>query len=86
MPCAEYTNFDLQNAYWDGFIQADEVTNLFVWNLKDQCIQAGVNYAGSWHDSKIAARSGLYASMLTSNTPTGLVRFCAQVLFYKGKL
>ena len=33
MPCATYTEPDFQNAFWEGFTQCDEVTNLFVWNF-----------------------------------------------------
>ena len=29
MPCATCDDPDMQNAYWDGYTQADEVTNLF---------------------------------------------------------
>lgn len=30
MKCATYTEPDKQNAYWEGFTQADEVSNLFL--------------------------------------------------------
>lgn len=32
MLCADYTNIDIQNAYFEGFTRNMEVTNLFVWN------------------------------------------------------
>ena len=65
MPCATYANLNLQNAYWEGFIQADEVTNLFLWNFFGECIHADLNYPSSWQDSNFAASSDLYSQMLT---------------------
>lgn len=72
MPCATYTDEFLQNAYWEGFTQADEVTNLLVMNFHGELIHAGINYPGSWHDSKVAAYSGLYYPRLSDEmTPAG---------------
>lgn len=34
MPCAMYSHPHMQNAFWKRLTQADEVTNLFVWNFK----------------------------------------------------
>lgn len=76
MPCAYYTNPDLQNVYWEGFTQENEVTNLFVWNLFGECIHAAVNFPGSWHDSKIVEASGLYSPRLTRDTPSGFEVLC----------
>ena len=73
MPCASYSDPDVQNAFWEGYTQAHEVTNLFVWNFYGELIFAAVNFPGSWHDSRVAAESGLYAPTLTEDTPTG---FC----------
>ena len=49
----------------------DEVANLFVRDFKGDCIHAGLNYPGSWHDSRLAASSGLYSPMLTDYTQAG---------------
>lgn len=46
MPCADYTDTNLQNAYFEGFTQAVEVTNLFVFNFFGALIYAAVNYPG----------------------------------------
>ena len=29
-------NIDLQNSYWEGFTQANQVTNLFVWDFSSE--------------------------------------------------
>eukprot|EP00171_Calliarthron_tuberculosum_P023637 IDg23637t1 len=71
MPCASYVDADLQNAYWEGFTQAVEVTNLFVWNFHGEIVYAALNFPGSWHDSKLAVESGLYVPHLTEHTPPG---------------
>lgn len=72
IPCAEYTDKDLQNAYYEGYTQSVEVTNLFVWNFKGEIIHAGVNFPGSWHDSKLAYASGLiYPKLSDRMTPPG---------------
>ena len=72
MPCADYTDQDLQNAYYEGYTQSVEVTNLFVWNFYEEIIHAAVNYPGSWHDTKLAGASGLYYPKLSDvSTPPG---------------
>lgn len=91
MPCTEHTDADVQNALWEGFEQADEDTNLFVWNFQGDCIHAAINYLGSWHDSKLALSSGLYSPILTDNTPAGFlswrtVHFLELTLFRRVRL
>ena len=72
MPCADYTDVDTQNAYFEGFTQGVEVTNLFVWNFYGELIHAAVNFPGSWHDTKLAGASGLYYPKLSDEmTPPG---------------
>ena len=39
--------------------------------MHGEIIFAGVNFPGSWHDSKIASASGLYFPQLIDYTPTG---------------
>lgn len=72
MPCVSYTDPDIQNAHWEGFTQANEVSNLLVWNFHSELIFAALNSPGSWHDSRIAAESGFYGNMLMRHTPTGM--------------
>ena len=73
MPCADYTDCNLQNAYFEGFTQAVEATNLFVFNFFGELIHAAINYPGSWHDTKLAMVSGLYFPKLSDEmTPPGM--------------
>ena len=65
MPCAKYQCPEHQNAYFEGFTQGTEATNLLVWDFRGEIIHAGVNYPGSWHDSKVALMSGLYDLFLS---------------------
>eukprot|EP00171_Calliarthron_tuberculosum_P017290 IDg17290t1 len=71
MLCVKYSEPDIQNAYWEGFTQAAEITNLFVWDFRGLIIHAAVNYAGIWHDSRVTAQTGLYYPLLASRTPAG---------------
>jgi len=72
MPCAVHDEPLLENAYWEGFTQGHEATNVFVWNFFGEVIHAGINFPGSWHDSKVAAASGLYYPKLADHlTPPG---------------
>lgn len=60
MLCAYVTNPDFQNSYFEVFTQELEVTNLFVWKFKGELVHAQINFLCSWHDSRLAASSGLY--------------------------
>ena len=72
MPCADYTNVDLQNAYFEGYTQEVQLTNLFVWKFFGEIIHAAINFPGSWHDNKLAGASGLYFTKLSDEmTPPG---------------
>lgn len=51
MPCSVYADPSLQNAYFGGFSQDVEVTNLFVFNSFGEPIHAAVSYPGSWYDT-----------------------------------
>ena len=75
MPCPSYVQPDLQNAYWEGFTQAHEVSNLFMWNFSGELIHAGIKFPGSWPDSRIASGSGLYCSLLMAQTQPGFAMF-----------
>lgn len=47
MPCAEYSDSNIQNAYFEGFTQGTEETNLLVRNFASEIIHAGIKYPGS---------------------------------------
>ena len=73
MPIGRYESDNLQNAYWEGFTQPHEITNIFVFSFFGTVIHAAVNYPGSWHDSKVSLASGLYYPRLSDSvTPPGL--------------
>lgn len=76
MPCATYRSPELQKSFWEGFTQAEEVSNLLVWNMRGEIIHAGVNYPVSWYDRKTASQYGLYYHHLTYHTPTGYAVVC----------
>lgn len=65
MPCAEYVDADLQNAYFEGYTPEVEVTNLFVFNFFGKIVHAAVNFSGSWHDTKLTVVSKLYFPRFT---------------------
>ena len=44
MLCANYEDADMQSSYWEGFTQAVEVTNLFVWNFYGEVIFAALKF------------------------------------------
>lgn len=76
MPCADYNDPDLQNAYYEGYTCSVEVTNLFVFNFMGELIHAAINYPASWHDDKLAYASGvLYPKLEDEMTPPGFSIF-----------
>ena len=50
MPCANYADPAVQNAYFEGFTQAVEVTDLLVWDFKGEIIFLAANFQEIWHD------------------------------------
>ena len=75
MPVAKYEVENLQNALWEGFIQAHEVTNVFVFSFDGTLIHAVINYPASWHDCKVAISSGFYYPRLSDeHTSPGYAR------------
>lgn len=72
LPCADYNDVNVQNAFYESYTCNVEVTNIFVFNFFGEVIHAGVNYPGSWHDSKLATVSGLMHPKLGNEmTPPG---------------
>ncbi|KAI0558517.1 DDE endonuclease [Gracilaria domingensis] len=63
--CQNYGNEELQNAFYEGFTQQEEVTNLFVFNFFGEVIHAAISFPGSWHHNKLACLSGLYYPKLS---------------------
>lgn len=59
LPCADYIDRNLQNAFYEGYKQSVEVTNLFVWSLFGEIIHTGIKFPGSCHDNNLAYASGL---------------------------
>lgn len=53
MPCADYTDINLQNANFEKSTQCVDVRNLFVWNFYSEISHAAVNVSGSWDDTKL---------------------------------
>lgn len=56
----------LRNAYFEGFTQGVEVTNLFVFKFFRDLIHAAFKYLGSWHDTKLPAVPVLYSPKLSN--------------------
>ena len=72
MPCAAFTDGNLQNAFYEGYTGNVEITNIFVFNFKGELIHSAVNFPGSWHDSKVVMASGLLLKKLSDEkTPVG---------------
>lgn len=92
MPCADYTDVDMQNAYYEGYTTNVEVTNLLVYNFKGELIHAALNFPGSWHDSRVANMSGFIYPLLYEDdiTPPGMAILCDSAFLsgreIKGKL
>lgn len=59
LPCADYTDVDLQNAYYEGCISSEEVNNLLVFNFKGEIIHAAINFPERWHYSRLDPRRDL---------------------------
>lgn len=72
MPCADYEDKDLQNAFYEGYTGNLEVTNIFVFNFRGEIIHSGVKFPGSWHGSKVVLESCLLIYKLSDErTPRG---------------
>ena len=68
MPCADYVDEDVQDAFVEGNAQAVEVTDLFVGNFVVHILHAAINLTGNWQGSRFAMVSGLYSPLLTDST------------------
>lgn len=56
----KYASYNIQNGYYEGCTEQEEVTDLLVFNLFGEVIPAAINFPGSWHDTKLAALCELY--------------------------
>lgn len=59
IPCADYLDYGIQNAYNEGCTTSMEVANLLALNFRREIIYAALNYPCSWNDFKFAHTSGL---------------------------
>lgn len=70
MPCADYMDTNRQNAYFNGFRQRVEVTNLFVFILFGELSHAAVHYHAFSHDTKLETVPELYFPKLSDELTT----------------
>lgn len=69
-----YGNTDLQNPYYEGYTQQEEVTNLFVFSSFGKIVHAATNYTGSSHDTICRGISVLYLDKLSDeHIPRGML-------------
>lgn len=72
MLCPDFTDVDIQNAYYEGYQFEVEGTKSFVFNFYGEFIHAAINYPGSCHFSNISRLSGLMTKTLSDAvTPRG---------------
>lgn len=72
LPCADYVDSDLQNAYYVGYTTCVDVPNLLVFNCAKEVIHAAMDFPGSWHDRKVAWISSImYPLLWNERTPPG---------------
>lgn len=78
LPCTDYCNVDIQNAYDKGYTTSVEVTNLLAFNIKGELIHAALNFPECWHDSKVAHALGLIYPLLQDDfiTASGFEVIC----------
>lgn len=77
LPCADYTEGDVQNAYYKGYTISVEVTNFLVYDFHGAIIHAGFNLPCSWHDARLANWSGLtYQKLSDDMTLPGFAILC----------
>ncbi len=63
----------VQNAYYNGWLSGTFCSSVFVFT-PDGCIAfAGINYPGSWHDSALTHRSGLYSKICSVPVPFNII-------------
>jgi hypothetical protein len=53
IPLLESGDSDVQNAYYNGWLSACYVSNVFVFAPTGKIIYAAINRPGSWHDSAV---------------------------------
>lgn len=70
MPCSNFINADMQNAYYEGYTPAVEVSNLVVWIVVGKIIHTAITFLRSWHDNKIAHAFALVTKKLNVSRTT----------------
>lgn len=68
MPCADYTDSDIQSAYYKGYRCEAEVASLFVFKFYGKFLHAAINYLASRYGSNICILSGLMRPKLGGKT------------------
>lgn len=72
---ADYTNLDIQNGFYDGYSSDVEITNLLVFDFNGCLIHCGLNYPGSWNDSKISYLCGMMEVALSDENRLDMPSF-----------
>lgn len=70
MPCATYTDGNLQNVFFESYASKVEISNLFLFNFKQVLIHSAVNFPGSRHNSQMAVASALLCNQLSDAKTT----------------
>ena len=63
-------NFNIQNAYYNGWTHDHYVSNVFLFTPDGCCAYCVLNSPGSWHDSDVSAAGHLY-EILDERVPDG---------------
>lgn len=83
MPYISFSNKDLQNAFFEGYLQDLEVTKLHKWEFHGIIVHAAVNYPGSGHDNRLTTQSGLYWPLLINVNTHPIVAVLGSSAFVK---
>lgn len=72
MKTEAYVDEEIQNAFYGGYTQTEEINNRFLFNFFGKLMYPAVNFLRSWNDKKGAGESGLYFTDLSDEyTPLG---------------
>lgn len=72
MFCTDYTDAIPQNSFHEGYKCNAKVTKIFMFNFKGEAIFCGLNFPGSWHDSRLDWMSGLHCPCLEELIPLAM--------------
>jgi hypothetical protein len=71
IPIQKSGDEEIQNAYYNGWLQSHFVGCIFVFTPSGLIVSCTLNAPGSWHDSNIAENGGLYDKLRTIHERTG---------------